>query len=52
MIRISKQEAQKLREKNLGEFIHSTTGHHKSWYAVESFSVLRELGKLPPKKKK
>lgn len=52
MIRINKQEMELLRKQNLGKFIHSTTGHHKNWYVVETYPVLKALGKLPPKKKK
>lgn len=51
MIRINRQEADLLRERNLGRFIHPTTGHHKNWYAVENDRVLTALGRIIPKKK-
>ena len=51
MIRINKAEMQMLRKQNLGKFIHSTTGHHKNWYVVEAYPVLKALSKLPQKTK-
>lgn len=51
MIRITRREMELLRGKNLGKFIHSTTGHHKSWYVVENDRVLTALGRIMPKKK-
>lgn len=43
MIRINKREAMVLREHGLGKHVFSTTGHHKSWYCVETPKVLRAL---------
>ena len=52
MLRINKSQAELLREKNLGKFIHPTTGHHKNWYVVENEKVLAALGMPIPKRKK